>query len=121
MSDSIKLRNIYNEIDKQTNAINDREIMGIFRTNCAVSRSSFKCDRNCGSKLAGGNIPEAVQQISNYRSYLWLPNNENNHDESSIREHRTALLINDLFQMQDRYGNFDFQIGNGNNKVIIKI
>ena len=71
MSDSIKLRNIYNEIDKQTNAINDREIMDIFRRNCAVSRSSFKCDRNCGSKLADGNIPEAVQQVSNYRSYLW--------------------------------------------------
>ena len=69
MSDSINLRNINNEIDKQTNA-----------------------------------IPEAVRQES-----------------SSIREHRTALLINDLFQMQDRNGNFDFQIGNGNNKVMIKI
>ena len=51
-----------------------------------------------------------MQQVSNYRSYLWLPNNENNHDESSIREHRAALLINDLFQMNDRNGNFDFQM-----------
>ncbi len=51
-----------------------------------------------------------MQQVSNYRSYLWLPNNENNHDESSIREHRAALLINDLFQMNDRNGIFDFQM-----------
>ena len=112
MSASINIKNCKNEIDKQIIATDDTEIMKIFISNCAESRSSFKCDKLCGSNLADGNIPEAVQQVSDFRNYLWVPNTENvNYEVVSIRDHRTALLISDLFKMKDSNGNFDFRIG----------
>jgi len=111
MSHSVTIRNCQSEIEKQTKATDEKEIMDVFRTNCAESRSLFKCDKNCGSSLADGNIPEAIQKVSDYRKYLWIPNSEICDDEYSIRDHRTALLIDDLFRMKDRNGNFDFRIG----------
>ena len=67
MSDAVNRSNCINEINKQIIATDERELIDIFRTNCAESRSSFKCDKNCGSSVANGNFPEAVQVVSNLR------------------------------------------------------
>ena len=94
MSASVNVRNCKKEMDKQIIATDDREIMKIFVSNCAESRSSFKCDKLCGSKLADGNIPEAIQQVSDFRNYVRVPNTENvNYQVVSIRDHRTPEYI----------------------------
>ena len=54
----------------------DTEIIKIFIAIFAESRSSFKYDKNCGIVLTDGNIPQAVEQVSNFRDFLSFPNAE---------------------------------------------
>ena len=66
---------------------------------------------NCGS------IPEAMQYVKDFRSWLWAiskDDNENLHT-MSVRDKRNVLLINELFSMQNKNGELSFTIGK--NKV----
>ena len=120
MSDNINIRNCKKEIEKQIEALNEREILDIFRTNCSIVRdgSSFKCSGQCGSRLSD-NIPKSVEIVKDYRSFLWKTPNDYNSEstcQESIRDHRNAILINELFLMKDNTGKIHFTLGEGTEK-----
>jgi hypothetical protein len=123
MSDNINIRNCKSEIDKQVNALNERKIVDVFLTNCNLVRggSCFKCSGKCGSKISD-NIPESVQIVKDFRSFLWESRNDNVTEASSresIRDHRNAKLINELFMMKDSAGKFNFTLGHGSDKLSV--
>ena len=118
---SQKGHNDKTELEKRHAALTNESIMSVFHKSCVTCKadSQYSCGLKCGTIMSMncGSIPEAMQYVEDFRSWLWAiskDDNENLHT-MSVRDKRNVLLINELFSMQNKNGELSFTIGK--NKV----
>ena len=120
---SYKGHNIKTELEKQHSALTDDSIMIVFQKTCCITckaDSQYSCGLKCGTivMMNCGGIPDAMQYVRDFRSWLWAISNKGGNEpvhSMSVRDKRNVLLLNDLFSMQNISGDFSFTIGK--NKV----
>ena len=115
--------NIQTEIEKRMAVLSDTDIRGVF---------SYICDRNCRhdkdcrNKISDGiSVSDALKTVEDFRKHIWINPEElgNTTDEVqklSGRDHRTVMLIDNLFQVRSPH-NREIEYTIGFDKVTITI
>ena len=118
MSASVSNRsgpNIDTEMEKRMAALSDTDIRGVF---------SYICDRNsrdgkdCRNKISDGiSVSDALKKVEDFRKHLWInpediSNTTDKVQKLSGRDHRTVLLIDNLFQLRNPHTKaIEYRIG----------
>jgi hypothetical protein len=96
--------NMQTEIEKRMAVLSDTDIRGVF---------SYICDRNCRhgkncrNKISDGiSVSDALKKVEDFRKHIWinpeeLGNTTDKVQKLSGRDHRTVMLIDNLFQMRN--------------------